>query len=100
MNVDATVWVGVLGVVVTLLTSLFKLEHWSNKVKNGICVGLSVVGAVVAAGFVNGWPQLDVQHVVTFATLVYGTAQAMYQFILRGTDAEAALANVNVAGGN
>ena len=69
--------------VVVLLTSLFKSEMFSKRVKHLVATALSVVAAVGFAYF-NGDLQLD-QDFLTIVTSMYGSSQLIYQFMVRDT---------------
>lgn len=94
-----TTIVPLLGVVVTVLTSLFKQISFSVRVKNLIAIVLSALSAVYVV-WANG-DLLGLNNITSFlavAVLVYGIAQGAYNFILQGTSLAQALASVNLFG--
>ena len=80
-------------VLVVLATSLFKNVDMSSKVKNVIATVLSVVGGVVTVLGTNGWDfnSFNAGDVLGTVLIVYGAAQLLYQFILKGTRVDATL---------
>lgn len=89
----------VVAVVVVLATSLFKNVDMSDKVKNVIATILSVIGGVVTTLGTNGWDfaQFEAGDVLGTVLIVYGAAQLIYHFILKGTAVEAKLAETGNA---
>ena len=87
-------------VLVVLATSLFKNVDMSSKVKNVIATVLSVVGGVVTVLGTNGWDvsAFTAGDVLGSALLVYGAAQLIYQFILKGTQVDAQLEDTRLLG--
>ena len=88
----------VLAVVTVLLTSVLKNVEWSAKTKNLLAVGLSVLAGGAFVLQQNGWDvsafaSADLLEVVT---LVYGAQQAVYNFVLNGTQLNAKLESVGV----
>lgn len=83
----------VFAVVVVLATSLFKNVDMSSRVKNVIAAALSVAGGAITAGIDAGWDfsSFAATDVLTTVLLVYGAAQAIYQFVLKGTQVDAKL---------
>lgn len=88
----------VVAVLVVLLTSLFKNVGWSTRTKTLLATVLSVVGAAVGTLAANGWTLAVFATLDPFAVAlsVYGLANLFYNFILKGTEPEAKLANVEV----
>jgi hypothetical protein len=88
-------------VLVVLATSLFKNVNMSDKAKNLIATVLSVVGAVVMQLTTGGFDFSQYEAVDVFGTVltVYGGAQLLYNFILKGTQVEAVLAEKKVLPG-
>ena len=80
-------------VLVVLATSLFKNVDMSSRAKNVIATVLSVVGGVLTVVGTNGWDFSGFSggDVLGTVLIVYGAAQAIYQFILKGTQVDASL---------
>ena len=83
----------VLAVVTVLATSLLKNVEWSDRAKNLLAVGLSVLAGGAFVLQQHGWDigsfaSTDLLEVVT---LVYGAQQAFYNFVLNGTAFNSAL---------
>lgn len=89
-------------VLVVLGTSLIKNVNMSDKVKNLIATVLSVVGGVVTVLGTHNWDfgAFEAGDVLGTVLIVYGAAQLIYQFILKGTSVEAKLEDTKVVGGN
>lgn len=87
-------------VVVVLATSLFKNVDMSSRTKNLIAAVLSVVGGAVAAGIQSEWDfaSYGTTDLLETVLLVYGAAQAMYQFLLKDTRADAVLEAAGTGG--
>lgn len=85
-------------VLVVLATSLFKNVDMSDKAKNLIATVLSVVGAVVMQLTTGGFDFSQYEAVDVFGTVltVYGGAQLLYNFILKGTQFDAKLEETKV----
>lgn len=83
---------------VVLATSLIKSGYMPDKVKNLIATLLSVVGAAVVELTTNGFNFGSYEAGDWFGTVltVYGGAQLIYNFILKGTQLEAKLESVEV----
>ena len=83
-------------VLVVLATSLFKNVTMSDRVKNAIAVVLSVVAGVVVDLSTHGFDfgTYAYQDVLGTVLVIYGSAQALYQFILKGTTVDAKLESV------
>jgi hypothetical protein len=88
----------VVSVLVVLATSLFKNVDMSSRVKNVIATVLSVIGGVLTVVGTNGWDfsGFDGGDVLGTVLIVYGAAQAIYQFILKGTQVDAQLEETKV----
>lgn len=80
-------------VLVVLATSLFKNVTMSDRVKNAIAVVLSVIAGVIVDLSTHGFDfgTYAYQDVLGTVLVIYGSAQAIYQFILKGTEADAKL---------
>jgi len=83
----------VLAVVTVLATSLLKNVEWSDRAKNLLAVGLSVLAGGAFVLQQHGW---DVSafasaDLLETVTVVYGAQQAFYNFVLNGTAFNAAL---------
>jgi len=91
----------VVAVAVVLATSLFKNVDMSDKVKNLIATILSVVGGVVTVLGTNDWSfsGFDGGDVLGTVLIVYGAAQLIYNFILKGTQVDAKLEETRVLPG-
>ena len=85
-----------LSLAVTLLTSLFKTVNLSNKQKNLIATGLSLV-AGTASVLLSG-KSLSTSDIASTAVAIYGASQIAYQFILKGTSLNKVLTNANLFG--
>ena len=85
-------------VLVVLATSLFKNVEMSDKFKNLIATVLSVVGAVVMQLTTGGFDFSQYEAVDVFGTVltVYGGAQLLYNFILKGTKVDTVLEEKHV----
>ena len=88
-------------VAVVLATSLFKNVDMSYKAKNLVATVLSVVGAVVMQLTTGGFDFSKYEAVDVFGTVltVYGGAQLLYNFILKGTQLDAKLEDTSVVPG-
>lgn len=88
-------------VLVVLATSLFKNVDMSTRVKNVIATILSVIGGVLTVVGTHGWDfsGFNGGDVLGTVLIVYGAAQAIYQFILKGTQVDAALEEKKVLPG-
>lgn len=71
-----------IAVVVTFVTSLLKNVTWTDKVKNLLATGLSIVAAAIAA-----WTAGDFEGQTLFelSVYIYGLAQGFYSLLLKGT---------------
>jgi hypothetical protein len=87
-------------VLVVLATSLFKNVDMSSRVKNVVATVLSVIGGVVTTLGTNGWDfsSFTAGDVLGTVLIVYGAAQLLYQFILKGTQVDANLEETKVVG--
>jgi cellobiose-specific phosphotransferase system component IIC len=88
-------------VLVVLATSLIKNVDMGDKAKNLIATVLSVVGGVATVLGTNGWDFSGFEggDVLGTVLIVYGASQLLYNFILKGTQVEAKLEDVNVLPG-
>lgn len=88
-------------VLVVLATSLFKNVDMSDKIKNVVATLLSVVGGVVTVLGTHGWDfnSFTAGDVLGTVLIVYGAAQLIYQFILKGTQVDAKLEETKVLPG-
>ncbi len=80
------------GAVVTLVTSLLKMDLMSAKVKNLIAVVLSAVAAGVSV-----WLSGDLagtEDIMLAVTSMYGISQAVYAFILKNSGLDSVLAGI------
>jgi hypothetical protein len=84
--------------VVVFATSLFKNVDMSSRIKNVIATVLSTVGGITTALGTNGWDfsGFDGGDVLANVLIIYGAAQALYQFILKGTEVDAKLEETHV----
>jgi len=84
-----------LGVVTVVGTSLLKNVEWSDKTKNLIALGLSVLGGGVYVLQQEGWDVSAFASVdlLEMVTMVYGASQALYGFVLNGTGFNTTLEN-------
>lgn len=91
----------VVAVLVVLATSLVKNVNMSDKLKNLIATAISVLGGGLTVVGTNGWDfsGFDGGDVIGTALLVYGAANLIYNFILKGTQVEAKLAETQVLPG-
>ena len=89
-------------VAVVLATSLFKTVEMSDKTKNLIATVLSVIGGIVLELTTSGFDFSKYAAVDVFGTVVtvYGGAQLIYNFILKGTKTEAVLTDTRLTGGD
>lgn len=82
-------------VATVLLTSLFKNVNWNPKSKNLLAVVFSTLGAAIAVLISKGGVDaLLTTDLLESIVLVYGGSQGIFNFILKGTAVENALANV------
>jgi hypothetical protein len=83
------------GLVVTLLTSLFKTINLSIRVKHTVAVVLSVIGGLVVtwAGL-NG--DYSLPNIVSAVSAVYASSQLFYNYLLNGTNLDQVLEAFNV----
>lgn len=83
----------VTAVLVVLATSLFKNVEMSDRVKNTIAVVLSVIAGVIVDLSTHGFDfgSYAYQDVLGTVLVIYGSAQAIYQFVLKGTEVDAKL---------
>lgn len=88
-------------VLVVLATSLIKNVDMGNKTKNVIATVLSVIGGVATVLGTNGWDFTGFESgdVLGTVLIVYGAAQLLYNFILKGTHLEAKLEETHVLPG-
>lgn len=91
----------VVAVLVVLATSLFKNVEMSDKAKNLIATVLSVIGGVVTVLGTNDWSfdGFNGGDVLGTVLIVYGAAQLIYNFILKGTQVDAKLEETRLTGG-
>lgn len=84
--------------LVVLATSLFKNVDMSSRAKNVIATVLSIIGGGLTVVGTNGWDfsGFEAGDVLGTVLIVYGAAQAIYQFILKGTETDAKLEEVQV----
>lgn len=94
---DNNALIVVLSLVVTFLTSVFKVVSWSTKQKAALATVLSV-----AAGTAAAWQagQLDPNDVFGSIAAVYAVSNFAYVFIVRGTKLNKKLASMNLFGVN
>lgn len=87
-------------ILVVLATSLIKNVNMSDKAKNLIATVLSVIGGSLTVVGTNGWDftGFDGGDVLGTVLIVYGAAQAIYQFILKNTSVEEKLEEISVVG--
>lgn len=85
-------------VLVVLATSLFKNVDMSDKLKNTIATVLSVIGGVVTVLGTNDWnfDSFGAGDVLGTVLIVYGAAQLLYHFLLKGTQVDAQLEETKV----
>ena len=85
-------------IAVVLATSLIKAGFMPDKVKNLIATVLSVIGAAVVELTTHGFDFGSYVIGDWFGTVltVYGGAQLIYNFILKGTSVESKLEDVEV----
>jgi hypothetical protein len=86
-----TILVVVSAILVVFGTSLIKNVDWPDKVKNLIAVGLSLLAGTVGVYAMGGFN--NVTDVLGAATVVYGAAQAVYQFIFKGSSLNEKISN-------
>lgn len=87
--------------LVVLATSVIKTVDMSSKTKNLIATVLSVLGGGLTVIGTEGWDfsGFSGADVLSTVLIVYGAAQAIYQFILKGTSVEEKLEETNVLEG-
>jgi hypothetical protein len=90
-------WIILISIVAVVFgTSLIKTANMTDKTKNLIATIISLIGGVVTdlagKGFdVSQYAGLDI---LTAALVVYGAAQLIYQFIMKGSTLDAKLESV------
>jgi len=84
-----------LGVLVVLLTSLIKGNHWSKKTKHFVAVVISALTGVVSSYFQkNGTNNLT--DVMKHSTYLYAISQLVYTYALGNTSINTWLTNFNL----
>jgi len=74
-----------LGVLVTILTSVFKTINLSSKLRHTIAVAISVVAsALISWQHFNG--DYSVPNLLQSFSAVYASSQLFYQYLLSGTN--------------
>lgn len=89
-----------LSIAVVLLTSIFKSVEMSSKTKTLIAAVLSAVGAAVTDLATNGWDfgGYKSADVLGTAIVIFGTANLIYSFIMKGTTVDAKFEETSVLG--
>lgn len=102
MTMEMGLIVFVVAVVVVLATSLLKTVNMTEKAKAAVATVLSVIGGALTVVGTNGWDfsGFDGGDVLGTVLLVYGAAQLIYNFILKGTQVDAKLEQTGVTGGD
>jgi hypothetical protein len=85
-------------IAIVLATSLIKNVKMSDRAKNLIAVVLSTFAGVIIDLQTHGFDfgSYALQDVLGTVLVIYGGSQAVYNFVLKGTAAEAKLENVEV----
>jgi hypothetical protein len=74
-----------LGLVVTILTSIFKTINLSSRLRHTIAVAISVVASVLISWqHFNG--DYSVPNLLQSFSAVYASSQLFYQYLLSGTN--------------
>lgn len=95
---ENALFMAVLSLGVTLLTSLFKSVKFSKKQKTSIAAVLSILAGVASVALVSG--DFSLENLAANAVSIFGASQAIYQFILNGTGLNKKLTEVNLFGSN
>lgn len=90
MNIDL-IFV-LVGVAVTLFTSLVKQDHWSTKAKQVVNLVLSLAGGVVATYLTD--KNIDPTALLTSWAATLGVSQAIFAFLLKDTGLDKILASI------
>lgn len=93
---DNALFMALLSIGVTLLTSLFKSVKLSKKQKTSIAAGLSILAGFASVALVSG--DFSPANLAANAVSIFGASQAIYQFILNGTGLNKKLAEVSLFG--
>lgn len=93
---DNALFMALLSIGVTLLTSLFKSVKLSKKQKTSIAAGLSILAGFASVAFVSG--DFSPTNLAANAVSIFGASQAIYQFILNGTGLNKKLTDVSLFG--
>lgn len=93
---DNALFMAVLSLVVTLMTSLFKTVTLSTKQKAAIAASLSIVAGVISVAVSSG--DYTPANLAANAVSIFGVSQAIYQFILNGTGLNKILTDTRIFG--
>ena len=87
------------GLFVPFLVSFLKDVTWSAKVKQGVCVGISVLVAVGITAIDKGVNLTDWKVLIQNLAVVFSVAQIFYNQYFGGTSINAKLENTGVGAG-
>jgi hypothetical protein len=86
------------GLLVIVLTSLLKKDHFSRKTNQAITTVLSIIGGIVTSYFQkNG--TADLTHTIQHTAYVGTVAQLVYSFAYKDTTVEAFLDSIHITAG-
>ena len=87
------------GLFVPFFVSFLKDVTWSTKVKQGVCVAVSVLVAVGITAIDKGVNLTDWKVLVSNLAVIFSVAQIFYNQYFGGTSINAKLENVGVGAG-
>ena len=93
---DNALFMAVLSLAVTLLTSLFKTVRLTKKQKASIAGALSIVAGIASVAVSSG--DFSPANLAANTITIFGASQAFYQFILNGTGLNKTITNKNLFG--
>lgn len=80
------------GMAVSVLSSLIKKEHWKSETKQTVAVVLSLIGGVVSTQLNSA--NVDPATVLAQGAAALGISQAVFTYILKTTGLEKILAEI------
>jgi biotin transporter BioY len=87
----------IVGLVVVLLTSLLKKEHWSTKTNQVLATVLSTLGGLVTIYLKNGG-SATLSNTVEHSAILLAVAQLIYSLGLKDTSINAYITSLNLFG--
>ena len=85
------------GLVVTILTSVFKTINFSARQRHSIAVVLSAIGGALLS-WVNFNGDYSVPHLLETFSAVYASSQLIYGYVLNGSNLDQVLTAFSVFG--